>query len=139
MRSYRDLRVWKRAHALVRELFRLTAELPFEARQIVGDELRASSVHVPAHIAAASKSLTPGDYASALNRAEAALARTEYFLVLGLDVDYLPLELSHALLAEIHAIDGALAALRARLGGGPDERATRPYRVGMGIVSAPME
>jgi len=139
VQSYRDLRIWKRAHALVRELYRMTGDLPCAARQIVGDELRGASIQIPAYIAAASRSLAPADYAAALNRAEAALARTEYFLLLGLDVEDLPLELSHALLAEIRAIDRALAALRERLSGTPDERATRPYRLGLGIVRSPME
>src|SRR5688572_4643721 len=126
MPTFRELRVWERSHGLVLELYRLTGELPEPTRQILGDDLRRSSAQVAANIAAASRCQRPPDYAASLNRAEAALAQTEYLLLLGLDVGALQPELTSALLGEIDAIDRSLAAMRTHILAGP----TQPHHVG---------
>ena len=131
MPTFRELRVWERSHALVLELYRLTGELGEEARQTLGDDLRRASAQVAGHIAAATRCRRPQDYAAALNRAEAALALTEYLLLLGLDVGAFEPEISAALLAEIAAIDRNLSVMRAHL----TAPVTEPRHVGAsGIV-----
>jgi four helix bundle protein len=124
--------VFQRSHGLVVELYRLTAELPERARAVLGDELRRAGTAIAAHIAAASRCRRPRDYAAGLNHAEAALARTEYLLLLGLDTGQLAAEITSALLSELDAIDRALAVMRDRL----SVAITAPHV--SGVVRAPM-
>jgi four helix bundle protein len=136
MPTFRELRVWERSHVVVLELYRLTGELSPDARQTLGDDLRRASAQVAGHIAAASRCLRPADYAASLNRAEAALAQTEYLLLLGLDLGLFQPEITSALLGEIDAIDRSLTAMRVHL----MAPATQPYHVGeSGVVEREVE
>ena len=87
-RSFRDLIVWRKAHELVLEVYRLTADFP--RREIFGltQQMRRSAVSIPANIAEGFAKRGKADKARFMNIAEGSLAETRYYLILTRDLGY---------------------------------------------------
>jgi len=94
MQRFTEIKVWQRSHALVLQLYRLTATPPAEERFGLTSQIRRAAVSVPTNIAEGSKRRTNADYARFLNVAEGSLAETEYLLLLTRDIGYLSAELA---------------------------------------------
>lgn len=120
MQSYKQLRVWQRAHALTLTVCRLAANLPADERFGLCSQLRRAAVSVPSNIVEGSKRQSSADYARFLNIAEASLAETEYLLLLALDLGYLTHDAHEPIAAEIDEVARMLHALRTKVEqGGP--------------------
>ena len=78
LQHFSELRVWKTAHALVLEVYRLTADFPAGEKFGVTSQLRRAAISVPANIAEGSKRRIGADYARFLNVAEGSAAEVEY-------------------------------------------------------------
>lgn len=115
MQRFTDLKVWKRSHALVLEVYRLTARFPDHERFGLTSQLRRAAASVPTNIAEGSKRQHAQDYARFLNIAEGSLAETEYLFLLSRDLGYLPAEAAAASLSEIDELARMLNALRAKV------------------------
>ena len=50
-KSYKDLLVWQKSLALVREIYDLTASFPTFERYALGDQMRRAAVSIPSNIA----------------------------------------------------------------------------------------
>jgi four helix bundle protein len=70
MQPYTELKVWQRSHALVLQVYRLSA------------------TSVPSNIAEGSKRRSHHDFAHFLNMAEGSLAELDYDLLLARDLGY---------------------------------------------------
>ena len=92
MQHYSKLQVWQRSHKLVLALYRCTNAFPAAKRFGRTSQLRRASSSVPTNIAEGSKRTAPKDYAHFLNIAEGSLSETEYLLILGRDLGYIPAE-----------------------------------------------
>ncbi len=86
---WRDLEVWKKAHGLVVETYRLTARFPAAEKYGLVNQLRRSASSVPANIAEGHGRNTTRDYASYLYNARGSVEETRYFLLLARDLNYL--------------------------------------------------
>jgi four helix bundle protein len=115
MQSYKQLRVWQRAHALTLAVYRLATSFPADERFALCSQLRRAAVSVPTNIVEGSKRQTNADYARFLNIAEASLAETEYLLLLALDLGYLSNEAHQPIAAEIDEVARMLHALRTKV------------------------
>ncbi len=115
MQHFRELKVWQRSHALVLELYRLTARFPPEERFGLVAQLRRAAASVPTNIAEGAKRQGRQDYARFLNIAEGSLAEAEYLVLLSRDLGYLTPEMVEAPLAEVSQISRMLNALRGRV------------------------
>lgn len=115
MQRFTDLNVWKRGHALVLDVYRVTRALPAEERFGLLPQLRRAVLSVPTNIAEGSKRQTPADYARFLNIAQGSLAETEYLLMVARDLEYIASDRVTALLAEIDEIARMLHTLRRRV------------------------
>jgi four helix bundle protein len=81
IRSFRELKVWKKAMDLAMELFETTKRFPMEERYSLTDQIRRSSRSVPANIAEAwRKRRYPAAFVSKLNDAEGESAETQTHL-----------------------------------------------------------
>ncbi|HXJ93748.1 MAG TPA: four helix bundle protein [Terriglobia bacterium] len=90
MQHFRDLKVWQRSHALVLDLYRITAGFPKDERFGLVSQLRRAAASVPTNIAEGAKRQGRQDYARFLNIAEGSLAETEYLVLLSRDLSYIP-------------------------------------------------
>jgi four helix bundle protein len=119
MQRFTDLKVWQRSHALVLDLYRLTASFPAEERFGLTSQLRRSAASVPTNIAEGSKRQRPADYARYLNIAESSAAETEYLLILSRDLGYLPADAAEKRIAEAQEISRMLHGLRSKVEASP--------------------
>ena len=91
-RSFKDLEVWQKAHALVLVVYQVTKRLPKEELYGLTSQMRRAAVSVPANIAEAFKKRGKSDKARMLNVAQGSLEELRYYFILCGDLGYLPLE-----------------------------------------------
>ena len=115
MQRFTELKVWQRGHALVLEIYRVTATFPTDERFGLTSQLRRAAASVPTNIAEGSKRQHPPDYARFLNVAEGSLAETEYLLFLSRELGYLTSDVAEPLLKEAGEISRMLYALRSKV------------------------
>jgi four helix bundle protein len=87
-RSFQNLLVWQKAHALVLAIYRLTAVFPKQETYGLVLQMRRAAVSVPANIAEGFRRRSKQEKARFLNVAEASLEETRYFLILARDLEY---------------------------------------------------
>ena len=115
MQSFRDLRVWRRAHEFVLEVYRISAEFPREEMFGLTSQLRRAATSVPANIAEGAKRVGARDYARFQNIAEGSASETQYLLLLGQELGYVEASRIQAVLAESSEIMKMLAGLRRKV------------------------
>ena len=115
MQRFTDLKVWKRAHALVLDVYGLTKTFPGDERFNLTSQLRRAVLSVPTNVAEGAKRTSPQEYARFLNYAEGSLSETEYLLIVSRDLCYLEAKRCEALLTEISEIARMLYALRTKV------------------------
>jgi four helix bundle protein len=115
MQHFTNLKVWQRSHALVLDIYRLTASFPAEERFGLVSQLRRAVASVPTNIAEGSKRKSQRDYAHFLNLAEASLAETEYLILLSRDLAYLTPTQAEPPQREVTEISRMLYALRDKI------------------------
>jgi four helix bundle protein len=115
MQRFTDLKVWQRSHALVLELYPITARFPQDERFGLVSQIRRASVSVPANIAEGSKRTHNRDYARFLNIAEGSLAELEYLVLLARDLTFIQVDRSQTILREVDEIARMIHALRTKV------------------------
>jgi four helix bundle protein len=115
MQRFTELKVWQRSHALVLEIYRVTAAFPDDERFGLVSQLRRAAVSVPCNIAEGSKRQSAPDYARFLNIAEGSLAETEYLIILSADLGYLTPATKDQLTTEVQELARMVHALRQRI------------------------
>ena len=88
-KSFKELKVWQKAHELVLEIYKATNAFPSSENYCIISQIRRSSVSVAANIVEGHIRRSDKDFAHFLNIAEGSLEETKYFLLLSLDLDYL--------------------------------------------------
>lgn len=87
--TFRDLEVWKKAHALVLATYKMTAaQFPREELYGLTSQLRRSMVSVPANIAEGFSRRGKSDKARFYNIAEGSTEESRYYLILAHDLGY---------------------------------------------------
>ena len=89
---WKDLKVWEKAHNLVLEVYRITSSFPKEEVYALTNQLRRSSVSVPANIVEGQCRNTSKEYLQFLYNARGSLEETRYHLLLAKDLEYLTSE-----------------------------------------------
>jgi four helix bundle protein len=92
LKSFRELEVWRKAHGLVLEIYRLTDKFPDRERFGIISQIRRSSASVPANIAEGFGRRTTKELLQFLVTANGSLEETRYFLILSRDLGYLEKE-----------------------------------------------
>lgn len=100
MQHFRALLVWQRSHALVLELYRLTASFPRHERFGLVSQLCRAAASVPTNIAEGAKRQGKQDYVRFINIAKGSLSETKYLILLRRDLKYLPNESAKVVLRE---------------------------------------
>jgi four helix bundle protein len=115
MQRFTELKVWQQGHALVLEIYPLTARYPTEERFGLVSQLRRAAASVPSNIAEGSKKATNADYARYLNIAEGSLAETEYLVILSRDLGYIDAPTVEPIFGRIADLARMLHALRMKV------------------------
>jgi four helix bundle protein len=89
MKTFRDLKVWQKAHELVLEAYKITARFPDREKFGLVSQMRKSAVSVPANIAEGFKRRSDKEFRQFLNIASSSLEETKYYLILSLDLKYI--------------------------------------------------
>lgn len=89
MKSFRDLKVWEKAHGLVLKIYKTTKLFPSEEKFGLISQLRRSASSIPANIVEGFKRKSDRDYAHFLNLADASLEETKYHILLSKDLAYI--------------------------------------------------
>jgi|SRR5665213_2546024 len=80
MQNYRRLPVWRKAHAIALNVYRLTERIPRRGHAGLIDQLRRASQSIAANIAEGTGRPTDKDFANFLNIALASATETQYHL-----------------------------------------------------------
>ncbi len=89
MSDYRNLDVWRKAHALTVTVYRLTATFPRSERYGIISQMRRASSSIPTNLAEGSGRSSDRDYARFVSNAIGSTSELEYQLLLAGDLGYL--------------------------------------------------
>ncbi|WP_421764348.1 four helix bundle protein [Ekhidna sp.] len=87
-KSFTELIVWQKAHALALEIYKITQNFPKEEMFGITSQIRRASVSVAANIAEGYKRRSANDKARFFNISEGSLDETKYFLILANDLGF---------------------------------------------------
>ena len=87
-KTFQDLLVWQKAHALTLAVYRYSAGFPKSEMYGLCAQIRRAAVSVPANIAEGFKRRSKGEKARFLNIAQGSLEEVRYFLMLAGDLEY---------------------------------------------------
>lgn len=88
MKDYRDLLVWQKAHAVVLDIYRLTADFPVSERYGLTSQLRRCATSVPSNIAEGCGRGSDADFGRFVQIAMGSASELEYQLLLAHDLEY---------------------------------------------------
>ena len=86
--SFRDLLVWRKAHAFVLAVYRFTESFPDREKFGLSHQMRRAAVSIPANIAEGFGKRSHAEKARFLNIAEGSLEECRYYLILAHDLGY---------------------------------------------------
>ena len=115
MQSFRDLKVWAKAHGVALAIYTVTGPFPDTERFGLTSQMRRAAVSVPANIAEGCVRSTDADFARFVHIAMGSASELEYLLLLARDLDYCPEAEYARLSARVEEVKRMLAALLARL------------------------
>lgn len=87
-RSFRDLGVWRKAHAWVLAIYKYSEAFPRHEMFGLSAQLRRAAVSVPANVAEGFKKRSRKDKLRFYNIAQGSLEECHYYLILGQDLGY---------------------------------------------------
>ena len=108
MMDFRELGVWRKAHAFTLRIYRVTLAFPREEKYGLTSQLRSSAASVPANIAEGCGRDTKADLRRFLSIAAGSISEAEYWLLLARDLSYLDDAVHAELALEASAIKKAL-------------------------------
>ncbi|HTW58222.1 MAG TPA: four helix bundle protein [Terriglobales bacterium] len=118
VKSYRDLVVWKKAMALVLDVYRSTQTFPKSETYGLVSQLRRAAVSIPSNIAEGQARLSTGEFRHFLGNARGSLMEVETQILIARDLGYLRQDEGENLLgvaAEVGRIlNGLLSSLPTR-------------------------
>lgn len=88
IQSYLDLNVWKKAHQLVLDVYKIANDLPSIEHFTLGDQLKRSSSAVAYNIIEGFQKRNKQDKVQLYNEAQSAMNNLNYLLLLAKDLEY---------------------------------------------------
>ena len=115
MQSFRDLKVWQKAHQLTLAVYRTTGAFPSAERFGVTSQLRRACASIGANLAEGACRRSDRDFARFVEIAVGSASEVEYFLLLARDLDYLPDDRYLALVESVCEVKRMLTGFGRRL------------------------
>lgn len=111
IKTFQELEVWQKAHALVLDVYGLTANFPDRERYGITSQLRRSAASVPSNIAEGFGRKSTRELLQFLAIANGSLEETRYFLLLARDLGFTAAEQFVKLNQQCNSIGQMLGAL----------------------------
>jgi four helix bundle protein len=115
IKSYRDLLVWQKGMALVKEVYWVTRAFPVEERFGLSIQMRRAAVSVPSNIAEGQARQGKKEFVQFLSHAEGSLAELDTQLTLALELGYCRQSDGQRIATMIAELQNMIAALRRSL------------------------
>lgn len=103
-RSYRDLEVWKRSIALVKDIYEATSQFPPAENFGLVQQIRRAAVSIPSNIAEGQFRNSTKEFRQFLSISLGSAAELETQLIIANQVNYLPFAEFNALLGNLEII-----------------------------------
>lgn len=87
-KSFEDVEIWKKSHAWVLKIYRLTESFPKHELFGLTSQLRRAAVSVPANFAEGFRKTGKADKLRFYNIAQGSLEECRYYLILAKDLNY---------------------------------------------------
>jgi four helix bundle protein len=87
--TFRNIKVWEKAHKLVLQIYMITRNFPVSERYGLTTQLRRSAASVATNIVEGYKRKSDKDFSHFLNMADSSLEETKYHMILARDLKYL--------------------------------------------------
>ena len=111
-RSFRDLVIWQKSHALALEIYRASAKFPRTERYGLVAQMQRAVVSIPANIAEGFGRSSKLEKRRFLNIAQGSLEELRYYLILAADLGY---SIDPALTIRVDEVGRMLEAYRGKI------------------------
>jgi four helix bundle protein len=111
VRNFRQLDVWKKAHLLTLEIYRLTAQFPASEKYGLVSQLQRAASSIGANLAEGCGRDTDADFRRFVQIACGSACEVEYHLILARDLDIIDDSICSHLNAEINEVKRMLHGL----------------------------
>ena len=116
LKSYRELKVWKKSYNLCVEIYRITKGFPLEEKYVLSSQIRKSALSIPSNIAEGYGRKTRADYVRILYIAYGSVCELDTQILLAGDLNYIETNRRNNLNQDISEIEIMLKALIRSLG-----------------------
>ena len=89
VKTFRDLKVWQKAHTLTLDLYKITRDFPNDEKFGIVAQVRRSASSIATNIVEGHKRSSKKDFLHFLNLADSSLEETKYHLLLASDLGYI--------------------------------------------------
>ena len=111
LKSYRELKVWRKSYNLCVKIYQITKRFPQEERYVLTSQMRRSALSIPSNIAEGYGRKTKADYVRILYIAYGSVCELETQILLAGDLNYIQTNRRNNLNQEISEIEIMLKAL----------------------------
>jgi four helix bundle protein len=113
--GYKDLLVWQKGIALVKQVYNLTRSFPDEEKFGLISQMRRAAISIPSNIAEGQARHTTGEFIQFISNAEGSLAELDTQLILAVELNYCENKDVHDASVQIYELRKMLNALRRKL------------------------
>jgi four helix bundle protein len=111
MQSFKDLKVWEKAHKLTLDIYTVTARFPKEEQYSLTSQIRRASASICANIAEGCGRGSDADFGRFLQMAMGSASEVEYHVLLAHDLKFVQEPVYKKLDAAVTEIKRMLASL----------------------------
>jgi four helix bundle protein len=104
MMDFKSLKMWRKAHELVLEIYRITRSFPADENYGITSQLRRAAVSIPNNIAEGCGRESKEELNRFIIIASGSASEVEYLIMLSADLSYIPQTVSHELLGRVTEI-----------------------------------
>ncbi len=108
--SFKELKVWQKAHEFVLKVYKTTKIFPEWERFALSSQFQRAAVSVPANIAEGYRKIGKADKLKFLNIAQGSLEECRYYILLAKDLEYINAHTYEALEEEAETVSKLLTA-----------------------------
>ncbi|MHB1308141.1 MAG: four helix bundle protein [Limisphaerales bacterium] len=90
IKSYKDLVVWRKGLALVKQVYQFTRSFPADEKYGLVSQMRRAAVSVPSNLAEGHARHTTGEFIQFISHAEGSLAELDTQVILAVELGFCP-------------------------------------------------